>query len=417
MPKRFRIPPPPPLGLDAGDGAGILTENPARLGTVLWDLARDALEWTHATPAEALQLCAPEVASKRMAAIACTGIDSVLAGQLESISRVVSEPWAVNRPGLSLACTQVAAWAEDEGAVSTAAAFAHIAAAVCSGNAAAAYRAGRLARRRAEYARAEMWLTRAILLGRQVEDWDSYGRAFSGLGNVYVQRGNYPKARKYHTRCLRVARRHGLRPLEGDALHDLCVIAGEVGHLDEMAAYARAAREVLKFQHPQLAILASDVADAWLAQGLFIPALQVFDVTRPYWRAADVVLGVANICRAAAGAGERERFEQAWAEAWSLIKSSTTRENTAQALLDLARGAASLKEWDRAEAAAQRSLVTAAERQENRVRFTAEAVLESVVRTRAITPEVIHSADAEPYRDANALAAEFVESLAVCAAA
>lgn len=381
--KRWRIPPPPALELDAPDGAEVLAENPARLGMVFWDGVRDVLRWTECSWRERSDLRDPVGEVRRLAAIASTGADERVTRSLELVTRTLGDPARVDAELLSLGCTYLSSWAEQHGALATAAVWAHAAACVCPGNPQLAYKAGRLARRRADYARAEEWLTRAVLLGRQVGDWESYGRGFLGLGNVHIQRGDYPRAKKRLARCRRVSVHHGLRALEADALHDLCGIAIEAGHLEEVNVLANAARRAFGEGNPRLPILAHDVAYAWMQKGYFAQALEVFEAALPhYGQRHERVLVLADIARAAAGIGDTCRFDDAWARTWSLIEEDSTRDHVAQGLLDLARGAAFLRRWEEGERAARRSLELAWMRQEARVRLTAEAVLEQIQRER-----------------------------------
>mgnify|MGYP006139024305 CR=1 FL=1 len=63
---------------------------------------------------------------------------------------------------VALACQHVAHWADQNGHLETAIAFAQGAAVVMPAEAALSYAVGRLARRRAEYARAETWYRRSL---------------------------------------------------------------------------------------------------------------------------------------------------------------------------------------------------------------------------------------------------------------
>jgi hypothetical protein len=84
------------------------------------------------------------------------------------------------------------------------------------------------------------------------------------------------------------------------------------------------------------------------------------------------------VARAAGGAGRRAAYERGAAKAWELADSESADESTARALLGVAHGAASLGEWQAAEAAAVRALKMARERKEGRVVVAAEAALESI---------------------------------------
>jgi tetratricopeptide (TPR) repeat protein len=235
-------------------------------------------------------------------------------------------------------------------------------------DAGAAYAVGRMARRRAEYSRAETWFRRAIALARQSGDWQSYALAFSGLGNLYMQRGNFPAARRFHVRALRAARRHSLRQIQGAALHDLFVLAAGSNHKDEAERYARGAFEAYGLENPRLSILAHDLAYFWMERGHFAPALTVFEALIPHMtRHEDRLVGLANIVRAAAGAGQRRLFEHTWDEVWDGLTRNEGAENSAQVLLELAHGAAQLGEHERSERAAERAVRTARERGESKI--------------------------------------------------
>ena len=162
-----------------------------------------------------------------------------------------------------------------------------------------------------------------------------------------------------------------------------------------------------------LPALAHDVAYFWLENGHFARALPVFEAVLPHIaRSADRVRVLADVARAAAGAAREEVFTAAWEEAMREVERPDAEEGAAQALLDLAHGAAMLRSWGKAERAATRALAAAAERNESRVRLEAEAVLDSVRRrsAAALSPA---AAPRSPRGDA--LAADLVEHLAAAA--
>ncbi|MBA4160217.1 MAG: hypothetical protein H0X65_22565, partial [Gemmatimonadetes bacterium] len=173
MQRRWRVPPPPEWGFEAPDGAAVLDENVAGLGVLLWDVTRDVVLWATASPRELTEIFPPAQERMRTAWLMTTMLDPKLESALLGLVRIPGPPSLASRERTSLACHSIAQWADERGAVATAYAFMHAAAFACPGNARLSYEAGRLARRRAEYARAEDWLKRAVLLGRQVGDWDS----------------------------------------------------------------------------------------------------------------------------------------------------------------------------------------------------------------------------------------------------
>jgi tetratricopeptide (TPR) repeat protein len=393
----------------------VLAEDVAGIGVLLWDLARDVVLWAETPPQEVEEVFAPAAERMRMAALLSVQTAPPVASAIATIARMGGDPRGARRELVGISCRRISGWAESGGAPETALVFALAAGYATPGDPAAAYQVGRLARRQAQYDRAKTWLHRAVLLGRQVKDWDSYGAALAGLGNFYMQRGDYPRARKYHTRCLRAARRHGLRSLEGDALHNLCVVAMDVGLIEEVNAHARAAYEVWGDRHPRLPILAHDIASAWMNEGYFAPALQVFDAVLPHTAASERVTVLANICRASAGAGGVERFEGAWRAAWDFIGELTIKDHVPEGLLEMARGAATLCQWERAEKAAQLSLALATDRQEGRIRITAETLLDAIRHERTADARAV--LPAEVGEEARALARDLSVALSRGAAA
>jgi tetratricopeptide (TPR) repeat protein len=270
---------------------------------------------------------------------------------------------------------------------------------------------GRLAKRRAENARAETWFRRTVALARQAGDWPTYALAFDGLGNLYAQRGNFPAARRLLVRSLRAAGRNSLHDIEGMAQHDLFTVAGETGNVDEANEWARRAFQSYGPLHPSLPRLANDVAFFWCEQGCFAPALPVLQsvlkhFTEPTHRVA--VLGA--IGRAAGGLGDRATFQQAWDDAHELIGANGLQDMGARACLDLAHGALSLGAWERAEDAAQRALDGAMRRGDAKTRLVAEALVEAARRHQHA--ERAAATSREAWRDtAEVLSTDLVGSL------
>jgi tetratricopeptide (TPR) repeat protein len=381
--RRWRTPPAITTGAEAFEGMAVLDEIAGPLGFLLWQAARDVVLWAGFGPEEREGLFEPGADALLHGLIRSVGVDVQLESPLMTIVRMIGSPETARAETVELACQHIAHWADIHGHAASAIAFAQAAALTVPYDAGAAYAVGRIARRRAEYARAETWFRRAIALARQSGDWTSYALAFSGLGNLYMQRGSYPAARRFHIRALRAARRHSLRPIQGSALHDLFVIAAAGNKEEDAERYARGAFESYGPDHPRLPALANDIAFFWVERGHFAPALTVFEALLPHMtRQEDRLVCLANIVRAAAGAGERKQFEQTWDDVWDGLTRDPATENAAQVLVELAHGAAQLGEHERAERAADRAVKTARERGEAKTLMTAEAVLDSVRRSR-----------------------------------
>jgi tetratricopeptide (TPR) repeat protein len=271
---------------------------------------------------------------------------------------------------------------------------------------------GQIARRRHETARAETWFRHAIMIGRQVADWDSYSRSYLALGNMFLQRGNMPTAQRMHVKALRAARRKGLPHIQGYALHDLFVIATQTGRNEQAEQYARMAFRAYGAQHERVPALAHDIAYFWMNQGYFERALPVFQALLPHFTdVRDQLSVLANTARAAGGAGMRELFRKVWVETTRLSREAGVVSVLAEAMVELATGAASLGEWDRAEQSAERALEIARQRSEHKIAARAEAILDSVRRGRHVDAARAARQPEVHMEQADALAEDLVRSL------
>jgi tetratricopeptide (TPR) repeat protein len=408
---RWHVPPALLQGPESLEGSEILDETSGALGLLLWQSMRDVTLWAGVPdPEERAGLFAAGAEERRTGEIASAGVDAAIEPALRRIAAMAGNPAGAKEDEVMQACREVSLWADGKGMLATALQFAQAAAVAAPANAAAGFRVGQLARRRADYARAETWFRRTIGLGRQAKDWGSYAEAFLGLGNLYVQRGNFPAARKLHIRGLRAARRHGMRDIQGRALHDLFGIAVETGQTTEAQDLARAAFRAYGPAHRRLQALANDLAYFWVTRGLFAPALAVFQAIAPHMGTLnDRMVAQANLARAAGGAGDRTAFEQAWEEAWSLAHEPETQAGAASALLDLGHGAMSLQEWTRAERAAEAARQIATQREQAKILLTAESVLDAARARKGLAQTAAALADSE--ESADTLAADLVRSL------
>ncbi|MFL5381545.1 MAG: hypothetical protein ACJ8GN_03400 [Longimicrobiaceae bacterium] len=391
------------------DGISILDEINGDLGLLLWRSARNVTLWAE-TPAEERASLFPDGAARsRIAELQLAEVHPELRGPLSVLTELLARPGGVDLPRLVNACRRIAAWAEHRGELATALEFSQAAALAAPESASLAYAVGRLARRRAEYDRAESWYTRAVVQGRQSSDWRSYALAFSGMGNLHMQRGNYPAARRAHLRSLHAAERKGLIDVVGVAYHDLFLTAVETGaghEADDLAANAFHGYGPRDGRVPRLAY---DVAYHWVLQGYFSRSLKVALALRPIMTELSeraVVLGL--IARAAAGIGDRSTFETSAREARLVAEHEGARETAARALLGVALGAATLGEWELARDVGTRAVIIARARGEGRVLLAAEAALDSIERQQLAVERPKSSS-----RTAEVLAGEFVDALSL----
>jgi tetratricopeptide (TPR) repeat protein len=413
-PRRQRVPPALTRGAERVDALAILEEVPGDLGLLLWRSVRNVALWASTPPEARGALFAGEAAALRRDELARHTLDAELLAPMSVIVSLLASPASADVLRVVNACRRVALWADQRGALATALEFTQAAALAAPESAGLACGVGRLARRRAEYDRAESWFTRAIVQGRQSEDWRAYALAFSGVGNVYVRKGNFPAARRAHRRCLRVAARHGFRELEGDAYHDLFAVEVEVGAGFEADWLAEQAFRAYGPGHRKVVRLAYDAAYHWALQGYFTGAYRVGKALLQHFRAlAERPILFSLIARAAGGCGLRDEFEDAAAAAARLVAGGAAPDMAARTLLGLAHGAESLGEWDCAEGWAEEALRHATRRQEGRIVMETEAALAHIRARRGAArgPGVVEPAAT------GSLADQFVEALSAPALA
>lgn len=408
---RWHVPPAILHGPETLEGTQVLDEVKGEIGLLLWQSLRDVTLWSSIDPPEKREALFAATAGERRRALLGHAEEAGVGEPMQLLARLVEDPAKAEPEEVMGACREVSEWAEAEGLLATALAFAQAAALASPRTGAAGLRVGKLARKKGEDARAETWFRRTIGLSRQGKDWASYAEAFIALGNLYVRRGSLPVARHLHIRGLRAARRHSLRELQAGALHDLFGIALELGEAREAEAHARAAFDAYGPEHPRVPMLAHDVAYFWMTLGHFEPSLAVFQALLPEIRKPSArICVVGDIARAAGGAGERETFERAQAQLEELLREPESGEYAARALLELAHGAASLGEWSTAEQAARQAQELAGERQEAQVREVAQGILEAIQGERAV--ETARAGGERVQREEiDALAADFVRSL------
>jgi len=409
--RRWRVPPALKRGDEIFEGLGVLDELVGERGLVLWQSLRDALLWAEAREDERAALFAADAERSRMAMILASQPAPELEEPLGVLARMLGEPERISEEMVALACRRVSQWADDEGLLTTALAFAQATATVTPGDPGAAFAVGKLARRRAEYARAETWFRRTVALARQIGDWATYAQAFVGLGNLFRQRGNLPAARRFFIRAGRAAQRNSLHAIEGAALQDLFGVAIDTGRVDEAHQLARSAFEAYGPNSPALVRLAQDVAYWWITLGYFGRALPVLHSLLPHLpHPSDRLMVFGNIARAAGGQGDREGFRAAWDECFDLLHTNAAvDERAAQGLLDLAHGAASLSLWDKAEMAARSAMEVGSRRHEAKIRLSAEALIESVRHHRTLETRKA-AAQPEPVEAVDTLVEDFLRS-------
>ena len=393
--RRPRVPPAIIRGSEALPALHVVDEVAGDLGVVLWRSVRNVLLWAHTPPERRTMLFDSGAAAARAAELGRVRPDAELLAPLSVVVALLEKPERVEVARLVNACRRVASWAEGEGAMGTALEFMQAAALVSGDDASLAVAVGRLARRRAEYDRAESWYLRSIVLGRQRGDWRSHSLGYLGLGNVHLQKGNFPAARRMLRRALGAATRRGVGEVRGMACHDLFACEVETGAGLEASALAVDAVRAYGPGDRRVPRLAYDVAYHWVLLGHFGPALRVAEllaVHPEFDSVAEKVLVLGLAARAAGGVGDRAAFARAREELDPLLAryervqgDDAARENASGAMLGVAYGASSLGDRYLAISCAERGLALAMSRGQGRVVIAAEAALEAM--KRSIVPE------------------------------
>lgn len=406
---RWHVPPALVHGGESLEGAQVLDEVQGPLGLLLWETYRDVALWAATAPEDRDELFSAGAAAQRRSAMEGVGADAVLERALRGAAAVLADPAGTQEQDVLAACRQAADWAEQRGLLATAVTLATAAALASPAHAGAAFRVGQIARNKGENARAETWFRRAIGLGRQAKDWLSYSEAFLGLGNLYKQRGNFPAARRFYIRGLRAARRHALRDVQGRALHDMFTIAVEISTPSEAQELARQAFRAYGPRHPKLPALAHDVGYFWMSQGLFEPALEVLRAVLPHLHhPSDRIMCVGNVGRAAGATGDRAGFDDAWEQVWASQGDWDRLPLASQGLAQLAHGASSLRDWVRAERAAESARDLGQRMGMGAVVMEVESVLDAARRKKNLERPAAPETAPDDTED---LAADFVRSL------
>jgi tetratricopeptide (TPR) repeat protein len=286
----------------------------------------------------------------------------------------------------------VGLWAEDAAAGRTALAFFQAAEDANPDNPHFPYNVGRIARKLAMYDEAEAWLKWSNWVARGAGRWDVAALSLSGLGNLHRQRGNLPLAIRYHELTRRIARKHGLRTLEGDALYDLVGLSFDFDDPKRGMEYAHRAIQAYGPGHTRIIRLAKDIAWIWMDRyGEFECAAEVFTALLDHiWEPRRRLVLLASLARAAAGAGWGEVFENMWIETWTLLRYQQTQDGHAAALTQVALAAGTLSQWHRARLAASEALNVARARSEGEMVILAESILETV-RTNVLAEDGIRA--------------------------
>jgi tetratricopeptide (TPR) repeat protein len=196
---------------------------------------------------------------------------------------------------------------------------------------------------------AEHWFWRSHRVAVWLDDFEAQVRCLNSLGVLSYLTGNYSRAERRLARGLALATKRGLRVARGEILHDLFDLELTRQDFARAEEYASGALRYYLPRHDRLPALGHDVACLWMEQGHFARALPLLRaVVRHLSEWGQLFQTYAAAARAAGGAGDDEAFEWASKKAWEAAGCFDESRTRAAALVDLARGAASLGRWTEA---------------------------------------------------------------------
>ncbi|HEX8692503.1 MAG TPA: hypothetical protein VF746_08800 [Longimicrobium sp.] len=391
-------------------GEPILREVDPACAVPLFEVYRTVLLFAGHPPGESWPLT--EQLRAREEEVLRSALEPALRDPLAVILGQIADPARTDPGKLAWACLHVTDWALAHDAPDTALVFAEAAALCAPASGRWALVAGRTYKTHGRMRDAVLWLRRARIVSRRQHDWESLVLSLNSLGMVFWQQGAIPKAWTTLRQARRVASRHKLRTLEGEALHNLFVLAVTTEQMEIAEEYARGAAERFLPHHHRLPALAYDLAYYWLSRGYPRRALPVFQRLVPHFpQPAQRIQVLSATARAAGAADDRVAFEGAWQDAFTLLASSPVRTTLAAALLDLGLGAAHLGEWQRAEDAFCEAIQASREYGQADIQVRAEDYL-SAARSRRNADNIIRPAAlAVSQQPAEQLAQRFVVAL------
>jgi tetratricopeptide (TPR) repeat protein len=398
------------VGVVQCEGLEILDEFSGEGAIVLWHSCRD-LALRISGGSERVGLFASGSYEARMALI--ESVDEAAFDPIKPALRVIAQilrPEAVDVELVGTSSDTVAAWAEQQVCLGTALEFAQVAALAAPQRPAFAVRAARIMRIRAEYERAVTWFDNALYGARQVKDWEVYSQAYAGLGCLFMQRGNYPRARRALHRALGVARRHGLKERIAAAYHNLFAVEAAAGNWQLAEDFAARA---LRYYPPHargLPRLARDLGFRWILRGSFHYALPLAQEALAHFSSpADRGLVLSDVARAGAACGELEIAEDAWAQAYALTLTASVAPFEADILLNLTHASISRQDEIRARITGHRAIEAARKGSRSELLLEAEAALDSL--RSELMPHLRSPIDQDVQAAREELATSFVSTL------
>jgi tetratricopeptide (TPR) repeat protein len=349
------------------------------LGYVLWRIASDVLLWNSALEADRANLFHADPSAEPNDELISYAAAShpTLSEPLLVLWTVHKLPELVHAGHIADACSQISAWAENEGLKITAVQLAELAARLRLDSSAHSFTAARLCRRNGEHQRAAIWYRRALRLGRLAKSQIDIANARLGLGNLESDLGNLAAAERHFWQAARAALRNGRRSLAAAAFHNLVGLAYDSGRKSDALSHLKKAAECYRPDHPRFPAFAYDAGFFLMRESYFSSALLLFETVLPRVEGQRVSILVRSaLARSAAAVRDNIRYTRQANAVLPMVTADD--EDSANALYQLAEGARSFQDWTRAETLAIRALALATKRSDTRIAEHAGTLLEAI---------------------------------------
>lgn len=364
------------FGPEPFEGAAILDEMSGERALLVWQILRDVDVWLAQDRRESRILFSSGAGIARMRQIdALFPREPTVHDSLRTLATLLEG--AGRGAGVSAACVKLARWANDQELAHTAFAAALRAAAASPRNPGYSHLAGVLACRSADYLRAEAWLCRSLVLARRASNARRYGLSLMSLASLHRRRFEAGPAMRRLRQALRAARRFALRDVRALASHELFLITSTHGTSARAARHALSAARAYVGNHARLRALALDVARFLVLRERAQDALRVLRaIDERSLRPREGLRYLSTLARAAGAEGDEPTFRRAWSDIWHWLDAHAVDARGAEALVNVAWGAARLRDPGRLEAAAREARRIAILCEARRERAVAERMLE-----------------------------------------
>ncbi|MET0399765.1 MAG: hypothetical protein ABW277_23460 [Longimicrobiaceae bacterium] len=314
---------------------------------VLWQSLRDVWLWADTSPEQRAELFQPPSTAAYERTIRARHEAPELTEALGTFHLLRWAAHVVGEAHVADACRQVSQWAEAGSLAELAAYFAEAGSVADPTDPERAHAAAHLTRRARMFRRSAAWYERTYKLAVRVDDRDTAVGALLGYGALLYGLGMYPPARRFLRKGARRAVRTGRRRKAAEAHHDLMLLSLDMQDFAAATQHASQAEHLYPLSHPRIPYLVHDFAVALVRQNYSSLASSMLEKVLSYIvRPEEAALVWGTLARAAAGAGQLDRFREAETKVLQLV--GLYREHGAAALVNVGEGSRAVREWDKA---------------------------------------------------------------------